>query len=73
MVIRLQRHLRQGTVKRRMLCLISSMALSLWWHVGLLRLLLRSMRRAAATEPATIGHGGLFVGGRLARCCAAVG
>lgn len=39
MVGLLQRDLRQGTVKRRMLRLISSFALSLWWHVGLLRLL----------------------------------
>lgn len=42
MVGLLQRDLRQGTVKRHMLCLISSFSLSLWWHVGLLRLLVRT-------------------------------
>lgn len=37
--------------------LISSFALSIKRYVVLLRLLLRGMRRAPATEPATIGHG----------------
>lgn len=41
--------------------LIFSSALSIKRYVVLLRLLLRGMRRAPATEPATIGHGEYFV------------
>lgn len=41
--------------------LISSLALSIKRYMVLLQLLLRGMRRAPATEPATIGHGEDFV------------
>lgn len=60
-MVLLQWDLCLGTMKRRVLRLISSLALSVRRCVGSLRLLLRSMRRAPATKPAAIGHGGLFV------------